>query len=84
MTSKTSSADSEPSLWAGLLFLHGYVADPQFARQLVAEAATAPVTCSREAVPVTHGQAMRSLLDHGRRLSLRLCQGIGGGLVHMQ
>ena len=66
------------------MFLHGYVADPHFARQLVAETTAAPATCPREAGPVTHGEAMRRLLDHGRRLSLRLCQGIGGGLVHMQ
>ena len=71
---------SKPSLWAALLFLHGYVADPQLAQRLVTEeAAEHP-----DATPTTRGEAMRRLLDHGRKLSLRLCQGIGSGLVHMQ
>ena len=71
---------SRPSLWTALLFLHGYVADPQLARRLVAaEAAEDP-----GAAPATGAEAMRRLLDHGRKLSLRLCQGIGSGLVHMQ
>ena len=71
---------SKPSLWTALLFLHGYVADPQLAQRLVTEeAAEHP-----DAAPATGGEAMRRLLDHGRKLSLRLCQGIGSGLVHMQ
>jgi hypothetical protein len=71
---------SKPSLWTALLFLHGYVADPQLAQRLVTEEAAEPP----DATPATHGEAMRRLLDRGRKLSLRLCQGIGSGLVHMQ
>ncbi|MFC4763147.1 hypothetical protein [Dyella koreensis] len=70
-----------PSLWTSLLFLHGYVADPQLARQLV-ERVEEPA--SSDAEPVTYGTAMDQLVARGRALSLRLCQGIGSGLVHMQ
>ena len=71
---------SKPSLWTALLFLHGYVADPQLAQRLAAE----EVREDPDAIPATSGEAMRRLLEHGRKLSLRLCQGIGSGLVHMQ
>jgi len=74
-----TSPSPRPSPWTALLFLHGYVADPRLAQQLVTDSAENP-----DAAPVTTGVAMRRLLDHGRKLSLRLCQGIGGGLVHMQ
>jgi hypothetical protein len=73
-----SSQTSKPSLWASLLFLHGYVADPQLARRLAG--ATEPAC----APPMTYGEAMRRFVGRGRKLSLRLCQGIGSGLVHMQ
>jgi hypothetical protein len=70
------------SLWTSLLFLHGYVADPQLALRLAGEE---PADASASPPPPRNcAEAMRSLLDGGRRLSLRLCQGIGSGLVHMQ
>ncbi|MGO4701977.1 hypothetical protein [Dyella sp. 2RAB6] len=75
-----TSDSRKPSLWTALLFLHGYIVDPQLAQGLVAEEATEPT----DAAPVTTGEAMRHLLEHGRKLSLRLCQGIGSGLVHLQ
>lgn len=84
MTSKPSSPERRRSPWAALLFLHGYVADPQLARQLAGEAPAGGDSTSPDTTPLSHGQAMRRMLDRGRRLSLRLCQGIGGGLVHMQ
>jgi len=72
-----------PSIWNSLLFLHGHVADPQLARRLAEHPSDeAPISCAP--APLTHGEAMRRLIDRGRRLSLRLCQGIGGGLIHMQ
>ena len=70
------------SLWSSLLFLHGYVVDPQLAMSLGGEAsADTSATPSR---PPSCADAMRRLVERGRRLSLRLCQGIGSGLVHMQ
>lgn len=74
----TEAAERKPSLWTALLFLHGHIADPQLAQRLAAdEAAESP-----EAVP--YGEAMRRWVEQGRKFSLRLCQGIGSGLVHMQ
>jgi len=70
--------ERKPSLWTALLFLHGHIADPQLARRLAAdETAESPET-------VPYGEAMRRWVEHGRKFSLRLCQGIGSGLVHMQ
>ena len=80
----TSRPASRPSLWTALLFLHGYVADPSLARRLAEEDAAQQTPSAPDPTPLTHGEAMRRLLTHGRRLSLRLCQGIGSGLVHMQ
>lgn len=71
-----------PSLWTSLLFLHGYVADPQLARQLAER--IEELASSEDAKPATYGTAMDRLVARGRSLSLRLCQGIGSGLVHMQ
>lgn len=72
------------SIWNSLLFLHGYIADPQLAVRL-AEDPSAEVSPSADPASLSHGEAaMRRLIERGRRLSLRLCQGIGGGLVHMQ
>ena len=70
----------QASLWTALLFLHGHIADPQLAQRLVADDPSDPA----DAMPATSAVALRRLLDHGRKLSLRLCQGIGSGLVHMQ
>jgi len=72
------SQTSRPSLWASLLFLHGHVADAQLAQRLAGAAE------AEEAAPPAHGEAMRRFVERGRKLSLRLCQGIGSGLVHMQ
>lgn len=84
MTSKPSRPERKTSPWNSLLFLHGYVADPQLARRLAGEEAARKTPAATEAAPLTHGEAMRQLLARGRRLSLRLCQGIGSGLVHLQ
>ena len=72
------NSERKPSLWTALLFLHGHIADPQLARRLVADEAAEPPA----AVP--YGEAMRRWVEQGRKFSLRLCQGIGSGLVHMQ
>lgn len=84
MTSKPSPPERKPSPWVALLFLQGYVADPQLARQLAGEEAAQEAPTAADAAPVSHGEAMRRWLARGRRLSLRLCKGIGSGLVHMQ
>ncbi|SFR94990.1 hypothetical protein SAMN05216570_1098 [Dyella sp. OK004] len=74
-----------PSLWTSLLFLHGYVADHQLALRL-AERIEEPASSEegKSAEPATYNTAMDRLVARGRALSLRLCQGIGSGLVHMQ
>lgn len=71
------------SLWKALLFLHGYVANPQLARRLADDAA-GEMPRAPDAAPLSHPEAMRRLVEHGHRLSRRLCQGIGGGIVHRQ
>lgn len=73
-----SSQASKPSLWTSLLFLHGYVADAHLAQRLAGAAEAA------DATPIGYGAAMCRFVTRGRKLSLRLCQGIGSGLVHMQ
>ncbi|WP_266172042.1 hypothetical protein [Dyella subtropica] len=71
------------SLWTNLLFLHGYIADARLARQLAA----APVPLiphppvEREPAGRNNVQSWRA---HGKALALRLCLGIGDGVVHTQ
>ena len=84
MISKPPSTERRRSPWTALLFLHGYVADPHLARRLAGEDAAMGTPTAQDAAPPSHGEAMRRLLHRGRRMSLRLCQGIGSGLVHMQ
>lgn len=70
------------SIWTSLLFLHGYVVDPSLARQLTEDLAEDSLPTAES--PEAPGEAVRRALALGRRWSLRLCQGIGSGLVHMQ
>jgi hypothetical protein len=65
------------SLWTDLLFLHGYITDPQLACRLLS-----PAPPSEPDPPIPRPAATPMPLL--QRLARRLCLGIGDGVLRTQ
>jgi hypothetical protein len=63
------------SLWTELLFLHAYIDDSRLAHRLVAAEASKPKPPPKKSTP---------LAPWHKRLTRRLCAGIGDGVAHVQ